>query len=156
MKVYGYIRVSTQLQHTENQKIEIEKYCANHNISSIEFISEKISGTKSYKKRKLGNLLNALEKDDVLIVTELSRLGRSLMMIFDVLNQLLTKGVKVYAFKENYELGDNIQSQVLTFAFGLSAQIERDLLSERVKMGQQRALKEGKIYRKKKRYFIWT
>lgn len=156
MKVYGYIRVSTQLQHTENQKIEIEKYCANHNISSIEFISEKISGTKSYKKRKLGNLLNALEKDDVLIVTELSRLGRSLMMIFDVLNQLLTKGVKVYAIKENYELGDNIQSQVLTFAFGLSAQIERDLLSERVKMGQQRALKEGKIYRKKKRYFIWT
>ena len=156
MKVYGYIRVSTQLQHTENQKIEIEKYCANHNISSIEFISEKISGTKSYKKRKLGNLLNALEKDDVLIVTELSRLGRSLMMIFDVLNKLLTKGVKVYAFKENYELGDNIQSQVLTFAFGLSAQIERDLLSERVKMGQQRALKEGKIYRKKKRYFIWT
>ena len=156
MKVYGYIRVSTQLQHTENQKIEIEKYCANHNISSIEFISEKISGTKSYKKRKLGNLLNALEKDDVLIVTELSRLGRSLMMIFDVLNQLLTIGVKVYAIKENYELGDNIQSQVLTFAFGLSAQIERDLLSERVKMGQQRALKEGKIYRKKKRYFIWT
>lgn len=150
MKVYGYIRVSTQSQHTENQKIEIEKYCANHNISSIEFISEKISGTKSYKKRKLGNLLNTLEKDDVLIVTELSRLGRSLMMIFDVLNQLLTKGVKVYAIKENYELGDNIQSQVLTFAFGLSAQIERDLLSERVKMGQQRALKEGKYIGRRK------
>ena len=89
-------------------------------------------------------MLNVVQTGDTIICTELSRLGRSLMMILDVLQELLERGVKVIAIKEGYELGDNIQSKVLAFAFGLSAEIERTLLSERTKQGLERARKNGK------------
>ena len=110
----------------------------------MQWVSETISGTKKPEKRKLGKLLEIVKEDDLIVVTELSRLGRSLMMILDVLQELLDKKVKVIAIKEGYELGDNIQSKVLAFAFGLSAEIERTLLSERTKQGLERARKEGK------------
>jgi len=103
-----------------------------------------VSGTKNPEKRKLGNLLMVVNQNDLIICTELSRLGRSLMMILNVLHYLLERGVKVVAIKEGYELGDNIQSKVLAFAFGLSAEIERTLISERTKQGLARARKEGK------------
>ena len=141
--VYGYIRVSTDKQTVENQKIEIKKYCKYHKLRNIKFISETISGTKKIEKRKLGELVNLAQKDDIIVVTELSRLGRSMIMILDTLQILLDKNVKVIAIKEGYELGDNIQSKVLAFAFGLSAEIERNLISERTKQGLQRVRKNG-------------
>ena len=142
--IYGYIRVSTNKQTLQNQKLAIKEYAKYHRLHKIQWISETISGTKNPEKRKLGSLLNIVEKGDVIIITELSRLGRSLMMILSVLQQLLEKGVKVIAIKEGYELGDNIQSKVLAFAFGLSAEVERNLLSERTKLGLERARKQGK------------
>lgn len=141
---YAYIRVSTENQTTENQKITIRQYCREHRLTKVKYISENVSGTKNYEKRELGKLIDIVQSGDVLIVTELSRLGRSITMIFEILNILLKKNVKVYAIKENYELGDNVQSQVLAFAFSLSAQIERTLISERTKMGLERARKQGK------------
>lgn len=149
---YAYLRVSTGKQTVQNQKMEIRKYCKNKKLTNVIFVEETISGTKDYSKRKLGKLIEVLETGDTLVITELSRLGRSLMMIFNILDILLKKKIKVYAIKENYELGDNIQSQVIAFAFGLSAQIERDLISERTKMGLDRAKKQGiHIGRKKGR-----
>ena len=147
---YGYVRVSTEKQTTENQKIAIKEYCKYHNIKQITFISEHISGTKQPSKRKLGNLIDIVQPGDLIIVTELSRLGRSLMMILDTLQILLEKNVKVIAIKEGYELGDNIQSKVLAFAFGLSAEIERSLISERTRMGLNKARLEGKHIGRKK------
>ena len=141
---YAYIRVSTNLQTTENQKLVIKSYCRYHRIHNLVFISENVSGTKDPSKRKLGNLINIVQSGDLIIITELSRLGRSLMMILDTLQYLLNKGVKVIAIKEGYELGDNVQSKVLAFAFGLSAEIERTLISERTKAGLMRAKAEGK------------
>lgn len=141
---YAYIRCSTNGQTTENQKIAIKKWAKYHRIHNIQWVSETISGTKNPDKRKLGTLINQVQENDIIIVTELSRLGRSLMMILDVLQYLLDKKVKVIAIKEGYELGDNIQSKVLAFAFGLSAEIERTLLSERTKQGLDRARKQGK------------
>lgn len=141
---YAYIRVSTNYQTVQNQKIAIRQYAKYHRLHKIQWIAETISGTKIPEKRKLGELLSIVQKNDVIIVTELSRLGRSLMMILNVLQSLLEKGVKVIAIKEGYELGDNIQSKVLAFAFGLSAEIERTLLSERTKQGLERARKQGK------------
>lgn len=141
---YAYIRVSTENQTTENQKITIRQYCRDHRLTKVKYISENVSGTKNYEKRELGKLIDIVQSGDVLIVTELSRLGRSITMIFEIFNILLKKNVKVYAIKENYELGDNVQSQVLAFAFSLSAQIERTLISERTKMGLERARKQGK------------
>ncbi|WP_147645178.1 recombinase family protein [Treponema pectinovorum] len=142
--IYGYIRVSTDGQTVENQKLAIKNYCRVRRLRKIQWISETISGTKKPEKRKLGNLLNQAQENDTIVVTELSRLGRSLMMILNVLQNLLDKKVKVIAIKEGYELGDNIQSKVLAFAFGLSAEIERTLLSERTKQGLERARKNGK------------
>lgn len=142
--IYGYIRVSTDVQTVENQKIAIRNFCRYRRLHHVQWISETISGTKKPEKRKLGKLLEQAPENDTIIVTELSRLGRSLMMILDVLQELLEKKVKVIAIKEGYELGDNIQSKVLAFAFGLSAEIERTLLSERTKQGLERARKAGK------------
>lgn len=142
--IYGYIRVSTDTQTVENQKLAIKNYARYHRLHNIVWISETISGTKNPEKRKLGDIITKAAPGDVIIITELSRLGRSLMMILNVLQLLLDKGVRVIAIKEGYELGDNIQSKVLAFAFGLSAELERTLLSERTKLGLERARKQGK------------
>lgn len=141
---YAYVRVSTEKQTVENQKLVIKEFCKCHRIVKLNWISETISGTKNPEKRKLGQLTNLVNEDDVVVITELSRLGRSLIMIFNVLQIFLEKKVKVIAIKENYELGDNIQSKVIAFAFGLSAEIERQLISERTKAGLERARKNGK------------
>lgn len=142
--VYGYIRVSTGKQTLENQKLEIRRYCKFHRLRNIVFVQETVSGTKRPEKRKLGNLIETTKEGDIIVIAEISRLGRSLMMILNVLQSFLEKGVQVRAIKEGYEFGDNIQSKVLAFAFGLSAEIERNLISERTKAGLARALKEGK------------
>ena len=147
---YAYIRVSTDKQTVQNQRLAIKEYAKYHRIRNLVWFSETISGTKKPDKRKLGELLNTVKSGDVIIITELSRLGRSMMMILDVLQLLLEKGVKVIAIKEGYELGDNIQSKVLAFAFGLSAELEHTLIQERTRLGLERARKEGKHIGRKK------
>lgn len=104
------------------------------------------SGTKKVSDRSLGKLIEKMKKNDVLIITELSRIGRSLFDIMATLNILMEKGVKVYSVKENYELGDNINSKVLSFAFGLSAEIERSLISARTKkaLAKRLSIRKGK------------
>ncbi len=131
--IYGYIRISTKKQDTENQKFEILKFAQIKQIKIDEFIEETISGTKSYKDRKLGELLNTLRKADTIITSELSRFGRSLLEVMEILNQLMLKDIKILVVKGNLELGENIQSKVLAFAFSLSAEIERELISSRTK-----------------------
>lgn len=142
--VYGYIRVSTGKQTAQNQKLVIREYCRRKRIHGIQWVSETISGTKPPPKRKLGQLLLSARQGDTVIVTELSRLGRSLIMIMNVLQEFLDKGVKVKAIKEGYECDDSIVSKVIAFAFGLSAEIERQLISERTKAGLVRAVRSGK------------
>ena len=130
---YGYIRVSSDKQTVENQRFEINNFCKKNDISIDGWIEETISGTKAYNKRLLGVLLKRVKKDDLIICAELSRLGRSLFMIMDILNLCMTKECRVWTIKDNYRLGDDIQSKVLAFAFGLSAEIERDLISQRTR-----------------------
>ena len=140
---YGYIRVSTDKQTVENQRFEIERFCSKNNLKIEQWIEETISGTKLPEKRLLGSLLTEAKKDDLIICSELSRLGRSLFMIMSILNHLMLNGVRVWTIKDNYRLGDNIQSKVLAFAFGLSAEIERDLISQRIKEALARKKSEG-------------
>jgi DNA invertase Pin-like site-specific DNA recombinase len=130
---YGYIRVSTDKQETDNQRFEIERFCIKQNIKIDEWFDETISGTKELSKRKLGILLEKINKDDLIICTEVSRLGRKLFMIMAVLQNLLDKGAKVWTIKDNYRLGDDIQSKILAFAFGIASEIERDMISSRIK-----------------------
>lgn len=141
--IYGYIRVSTDKQTVENQRFEIERFCSKNNIKIERWIEETISGTKSPEKRLLGSLLAEVKKDDLIVCSELSRLGRSLFMIMSILNHLMLNGVRIWTIKDNYRLGDNIQSKVLAFAFGLSAEIERDLVSQRTKEALTRKRSEG-------------
>lgn len=140
---YGYIRVSSDKQTVENQRFEINNFCVKEKLSIDGWIEETISGTKSYTKRQLGNLLKKIQKDDLIICAELSRLGRNLFMIMEILNICMTKEAKVWTIKDNYRLGDDIQSKVLAFAFGLSAEIERNLISQRTKEALARKKAEG-------------
>ena len=141
--VYGYIRVSTDKQTIENQRFEINNLCQRENMTIEKWIEETISGTKEYEKRQLGKAIKKMSKGDVLICSELSRLGRSLFMIMDILNQCMKVGIMVISIKDNYRLGDDIQSKVLAFAFGLSAEIERNLISQRTKEALKRKKDEG-------------
>jgi len=140
---YGYIRVSSDKQTVENQRFEIENFAKKNNLKIDGWIEETISGTKSYDKRQLGKLLNKVKKDDLIICAELSRLGRNLFMIMEILNICMTKECKVWTIKDNYRLGEDIQSKVLAFAFGLSAEIERNLISQRTKEALARKRAEG-------------
>lgn len=142
---YGYIRVSSDKQTVENQRFEINNFCVREKISIDGWIEETISGTKAYTKRQLGNLLKRIQKDDLIICAELSRLGRNLFMIMEILNICMTKEAKVWTIKDNYRLGDDIQSKVLAFAFGLSAEIERNLISQRTKEALARKRAEGVV-----------
>lgn len=142
---YGYIRVSSDKQTVENQRFEIENFCQNQKIRIDGWIEETISGTQNYNKRELGQLLQKVQKDDLIICAELSRLGRNLFMIMEILNVCMTKECKVWTIKDNYRLGEDIQSKVLAFAFGLSAEIERNLISQRTKEALARKKAEGVI-----------
>lgn len=151
--IYGYIRVSTDKQTVENQKYEITKFCEHNNLTVASWIEETISGTKRISERKLGILLKKLESGDILICTEISRLGRNMFMIMSILNYCMEKEIRVWTIKDNYRLGDDITSKVLAFAFGLSAEIERNLISQRIKEALERKRKEGiKLGRPKGRF----
>ena len=141
--IYGYIRVSSDKQTVENQRFEINNFCKKEKLVINDWIEETISGTKNYSKRQLGNLLKKVHKDDIIICSELSRLGRNLFMIMEILNICMTKECRVWTIKDNYRLGDDIQSKVLAFAFGLSAEIERNLISQRTKEALARKKAEG-------------
>ena len=143
--IYGYIRVSSDKQTVENQRYEINSFCKREGLIIDGWIEETISGTRNYDKRKLGMLLKKIKKDDLIICAELSRLGRNLFMIMEILNICMTKECKVWTIKDNYRLGDDIQSKVLAFAFGLSAEIERNLISQRTKEALARKKAEGVV-----------
>lgn len=143
--IYGYIRVSSDKQTVENQRYEINRFCEKQQIIIDRWIEETITGTKDIEHRALGKLLNKMKKDDVLVCSELSRLGRNLLMIMGILNQCMKKDVQVWTIKDNYRLGNDINSKVLAFAFGLSAEIERNLISQRTKEALARKKAEGVI-----------
>ena len=143
--IYGYIRVSSDKQTVENQRFEIMNFCERQKLKINDWIEETISGTKNYDKRQLGKLLKKVDKNDIIICSELSRLGRNLFMIMEILNICMNKECRVWTIKDNYRLGDDIHSKVLAFAFGLSAEIERNLISQRTKEALARKKAEGKI-----------
>lgn len=143
--IYGYIRVSTDKQTVENQRYEINQFCKNQTYVVDKWIEETISGSKNLQDRKLGMLLKKMKKEDVLICSELSRLGRNLLMIMGILNECMNRDIQVWTIKDNYRLGSDISSKVLAFAFGLSAEIERNLISQRTKEALARKKAEGVI-----------
>lgn len=133
MSIIAYIRVSSTKQSVEHQRHEIQQFAKLNHIKIDKWIEETISSRKPLAKRKLGQTLNLLKTDDILIACEISRLGRSLLEVMRILENCLNKNCQVWTIKENYRLGNDIQSKVMAFAFGLSAEIERNLISQRTK-----------------------
>ena len=142
--IYGYTRVSTDQQNTENQKHEILTFAKAQNLTVNKWVDEVISSRKSLKERRLGKTLKHLKKGDILIASELSRLGRNLFEVMGILQSCLEKDCQIWTLKEHYRLGADIQSKVLAFAFSLAAEIERQLISQRTKESLKRIKDEGK------------
>ena len=132
-KTIAYMRVSTDKQTLENQRSEIRRFSKSNGIVVDRWVEETVSGKVRESDRRLGYLLKRMKKGDTLIVAELSRLSRTLLEIMSIMRSLLEKGVTLYSVKENFCLADNISSKVILFAFGLAAEIERDLISTRTK-----------------------
>nr|DAJ77854.1 MAG TPA: integrase [Caudoviricetes sp.] len=144
--IYGYIRVSTDKQTVENQRYEITEFCKKQEFIVDRWITDEgISGTKDPSQRDLGKLLKKAKRGDVIICSELSRLGRTLLMVMGILNYCMQQDIQIWTIKENYRLGNDISSKVLAFAFGLSAEIERNLISQRTKEALARKKAEGVI-----------
>ena len=141
--IYGYIRVSTDKQTVENQRFEINRFIKKSGVHVDSWIEETISGTVAPNKRNLGKLISKTKKGDIIICSELSRLGRNMFMIMSILNILMENGVIIYTVKERYKLGEDLTSKVLAFAFSISAEIERSLISLRTKEALRRKKAEG-------------
>lgn len=132
-KTVSYLRVSTIEQDTEKNKMEILKLANEKDFGQVQFVEEKASGKKSWKERKIHQIIDDLSKGDRLIVPELSRLGRSMLEIMEILSIARQKGISIYSVKGGWELNGTIQSKVMAMAFSIAAEIERDLISKRTK-----------------------
>lgn len=161
MTVYGYLRVSTDKQDCDNQKIGVENLACRLNLLIERWIvDDGVSGAKEPEKRKLGKLLKKIKSGDIIICSELSRLGRKLFMIISILEHCMKVGAKVLTVKDGYELGDNVQSKVLAFAFGLVAELEREMISKCTKEALQRIKSQGRSLGRpkgrKNRKHVWN
>lgn len=142
--IYGYLRVSSDDQDVNSQRQGVDGFAAQKGWNIEKYISDEgVSGGKDPDNRKLGPLLKALQKDDIIICSEISRLGRDLYMVMDILHFCMEHGVVIYTVKDNFVLGDSIQSKVLAFAFGLSAEIERQMIRQRTREGLRLRMKMG-------------
>lgn len=130
---FAYIRVSTEIQSYEGQRFEIEHWSAQNGIIIDKWVQEKVSGNQRLQKRTLGKLLKQMRKGDILVCTELSRLGRNMMMVMSILNTCSQKGIQIRSIKDNFELSDSLNSKIIAFAFSLAAEIERNLISQRTR-----------------------
>lgn len=141
--VAAYLRVSTDKQTILNQKSAIINFCRRQDLKVTTWCTETVSGTKKESERELGSLLKKLQCGDFLIITEVSRLSRKMLNIMNIIHQSIEKGITIYSIKEGYKFDSSINSQVLAFAFGLCAEIERTLISQRTREALARRRAQG-------------
>ena len=133
MKTTAYLRISTVDQDIEKNKADILKLVNEKQLGNVEFVEEKISGTVSWKKRKIYSIINNTKSGDVIIVSELSRLGRSMLEIMEILSIISEKKVSLYSVKGDWHLDGSMQSKIIAMVFAMASEIERDLISSRTK-----------------------
>jgi len=144
-KTMAYLRVSTQEQDTEKNKADILKFANDKKFGNVEFVEEKVSGTKSWKERKVKTIIDMLGIGDRLIVPELSRVGRSMVDIMSCIAAAKEKGISIYDIKNGYELNGKFQGELMAMVFSIAAQIEKDLISSRTTEGLRAARAKGKL-----------
>jgi len=143
MATYGYLRVSTKEQNSQYQKNMLLNYANENNYTPVLFVDETMSGAKSYRNRALGDLLNKLEREDILLINEFSRLGRSLLDILEIIKVIKEHNAHLIIVRDNLKIGDDMNSKLLTTMFGIVSEIERDILKSRVKEGLDAARARG-------------
>lgn len=142
--IYGYLRVSSDEQDVNSQKQGVEEFAKNKGYEIEEYITDEgVSGGKDPDKRNLGPLLKKIKKGDIIICSEISRLGRDLYMVMDILHFAMKTECVIYTVKDRFVLGNDIQSKVLAFAFGLAAEIERQMIRQRTAEGLKLRIKQG-------------
>jgi len=156
-KIIAYLRVSTDEQDLEKNKYDILHLANEKGLGKVQWIEETISGRVSWKKRKIAQVLDELQQGDHLLVSELSRLGRSMLECMEILSIASQKEINIYAVKGNWQLDNSIQSKIIAMAFSMAAEIERDLISQRtkealaarkkagVKLGRPRGIGKSKL-----------
>lgn len=142
-RVVAYVRVSTNHQDFDNQKFEIAQFADRQALEVDEYVSEVITGKAAVKDRRIGTVLDSLKEGDILIVSEVSRISRSLTSVLNAIEDATKRGVTIMTVKGGHVFGDNINSKVIAFAFGLAAEIERDLISARTKEALAKKKAEG-------------
>ncbi len=130
-KTIGYLRVSTGDQELEKNKADILRLANTYDLGMVHFVEETVSGKVSWRNRKIAAEFEYLTDRDNVIVSELSRLGRSMLDCMEILSVAMQKGINVYAVKGNWRLDGSIQSKTIAMAFSMAAEIERDLISQR-------------------------
>lgn len=133
MKTIGYLRVSSQTQDLEKNKAEILVFANEKELGQVIWVEEIVSGRVSWRKRKIGEVLNSLEAGDHIIVSELSRLGRSMLECMEILAVASQRQINIYAIKGRWQLDSSIQSKIIAMAFSMAAEIERELISQRTR-----------------------
>ena len=142
-KTYSYLRVSTTFQDNEKNKAEILSLANNKQLGHVEFFEEKVSGKIHWRNRKIAEILEIADKGDNVVISELSRLGRSMLEIMEILAVASQKGINVYAVKGGWELNNSIQSKLVAMCFSMASEIERDLISKRIKEALQAKKAQG-------------
>lgn len=132
-KTYAYLRVSTVDQDIEKNRYEVFELANSLDCAPVTFVEEKVSGRVHWRKRAVGDLVDQMVGGDTLIVTELSRLGRSMLECMEILSICIERRIHVYAVKGAWRLDDSIQSKIVAMAFSMAAEIERDMISARTK-----------------------
>lgn len=131
--IYAYIRVSTAEQSGSSQEYEIRNWALKQGLTIEKWERESVSGTVVPSKRKLGKLIRRMRPEDLLVCTEISRLGRNMLMIMSILNECAARSIRIHTIKDNFDLDNNINSKIIAFAFALAAEIERNLISQRTR-----------------------
>lgn len=143
-KNVGYLRVSTQDQDTDKNRADILAFAMDRDFGRVEFVAEKVSGMVPWRERAIAGVIDGMVSGDRLLVPELSRLGRSMLEIIEILHLCLQRGIRIYAVKGGWVLEDNIQSKVMAMVLAMAAEIERDLISARTKEGLAAAKAKGR------------
>src|SRR2546425_1203441 len=142
-QTFAYLRVSKLDQDLEKNKADILKLANDAHLGHVQFIEEKISGKVSWRKRQIATILEQTQEGDAIIVSELSRLGRSMLECMEILSLAMQKGIRIYAVKGNWQLNNSIQSKIVAMAFAMASEIERDLISQRTTEALQARKQQG-------------
>ncbi len=143
MTNFAYLRVSTDHQDAKNQKLGVLDYCNNHGINALTFVEDTVSGKSSWRERAIGNILEKAQKGDVIVASEISRLGRSTLQVLEIMELAAQKGIAVHIAKNNMVLDGSMQSTITATILGLAAQIEREFISARTKEALAKRKNDG-------------